>query len=282
MRTWTTPFCLAVFVGVAIEVVAQSATEPKTDANLPAPGMRGNADNVKYLDAKKDPSGNAIRLAKATGHVSNYDESKVGDYTLPDPLKMNDGRPVTSAEMWFKERRPEILKFYQTEIYGRIPENAPKVTWEVTETDDKAHDGTAIMKHLVGRIGDKPDAPKMNMKVYLPANATEPVPILLAINFDFGAGRRGPVPAARRRRDGECCATSGRSRKRRIKPAETLPPSPPVRPRQRRRDGWRSAPPRLGLCDAHLHRHSTRPCKFVVARRNRPDVERRANATRAR
>ena len=68
--------------------------------------------------------------------------------------------------MWFKERRPEILKFYQTEIYGRIPENAPKVTWEVTETDDKARDGTAIMKHLVGRIGDKPDAPKMNMKMY--------------------------------------------------------------------------------------------------------------------
>ena len=40
---------------------------------------------------------------------------------------------MTTAEKWIKERRPEILKFYETEIYGRIPENAPKVTWEVTE-----------------------------------------------------------------------------------------------------------------------------------------------------
>ena len=85
------------------------------------------------------------------------------------------------------------MKFYQTEIYGRIPENAPKVTWEVTETDDKARDGTAIMKRLVGRIGDKADAPKMNMTIFLPAKATEPVPMMLAISFGFGAGR-GPAP----------------------------------------------------------------------------------------
>ncbi len=192
MSTWIKAICIAIFMSAALEAIAQTAAEPKTDPNLPAPGSRGNADNVKYI-GRSDPQGNAVRLAKATGHVSNYDESKVGDYKLPDPLVMSDGRPVTSAEMWFKERRPEILKFYQTEIYGRIPENSPKVTWEVTETDDKAHDGTAIMKRLVGRIGDKPDAPKMNMTMFLPAKATEPVPMMLAISFGFGAGR-GPAP----------------------------------------------------------------------------------------
>ena len=64
-------------------------------------------------------------------------------YSLPDPLVMASGERVDSTAKWFKERRPEILKFYQTEIYGRIPANAPKVTWEVTETDGKARDGAA-------------------------------------------------------------------------------------------------------------------------------------------
>src|SRR5262245_2675487 len=98
----------------------------KDDPKLPAPGTRGNADNVPYI-GKSDPKGNPVRLARATGHVSNYTEEKIPAYTLPDPLVLANGQRVTSAQMWGK-RRPEILKFYQAEIYGRIPHHAPKVT----------------------------------------------------------------------------------------------------------------------------------------------------------
>lgn len=45
-----------------------------------------------------------------TGIPVNYTESKVGSYTLPDPLRMANGDPVTSSKMWFEKRRPEILK----------------------------------------------------------------------------------------------------------------------------------------------------------------------------
>jgi hypothetical protein len=162
------------------------------DPKLPPPGTTGNADNVQYLAAKKDPQGNPIRLAKATGHVSNYSEDKVKPYTLPDPLVMNDGRKVTTAEMWTKERAPEIRKFYETEIYGRIPAKAPKVTWTVTETDDKARDGTAVRRTVVGQIGDKSDGPKMTLTVTTPAKAEKPVPVLLSLTFAFPAGRGGP------------------------------------------------------------------------------------------
>ncbi len=160
------------------------------DATLPAPGTRGNPDNVPYI-GKKDEKGNPVRLAKASGHVSNYSEEKVRPYSLPDPLVLANGERVDSAEKWFRARRPEILKFYRDEIYGNIPENAPKVTWEVVESDPTARGGAAILKRVVGRMGDKPDGPKMSMTLHLPAKASGPVPVLLSITFGFPAGARG-------------------------------------------------------------------------------------------
>jgi hypothetical protein len=166
------------------------------DSSLPSPGTRGNADNVPYI-GKNDPKGNPVRLAKATGHVSNYSEERIPTYTLPDPLVTSSGERVASAEKWLRERRGEIRKAYQNEIYGRVPENAPKVVWRVTETDSTVRGGAAIMKRVVGTMGEKPDGPRMNLTVYLPAKATTPVPVLLNLTFAFGAGGRGgKAPAA--------------------------------------------------------------------------------------
>jgi hypothetical protein len=134
-------------------------------------------------------------LAKATGHVSNYSEEKVPKYTLPDPLVLANGERVTTAEAWKNKRRPEILKFYQTEIYGRIPDNAPKVTWEVAATDPQARNGAAVMRRVVGRLGEKPDGPKMTLTVYTPTKVDRPVPVLLSISF-FGAGNRAAKAVA--------------------------------------------------------------------------------------
>src|SRR4051794_17191907 len=76
-------------------------------------------DTQKKIDPKtlpkSDANGNPIRYANKTGHISNYDESKVKPYVLPELLKMANGEPVKDAEMWFKKRRPEILKLFQIE-----------------------------------------------------------------------------------------------------------------------------------------------------------------------
>src|SRR5262249_47972569 len=151
-------------------------------------------DNVPFI-GKRDPGNNPVRLAKATGHVSNYDEKKVPPIILPDALVLANGERVESAETWFQQRRPEILKLYQTEIYGRIPPNAPKVTWTVAETDPSAREGKAILKRVVGQMGEKPDGPKMTLTEYLPAGASGPVPMLLSISFNFARMGRGQAAA---------------------------------------------------------------------------------------
>jgi hypothetical protein len=181
------PLSIAGFL-VSIAVLVVSADPPK-------PGEKGNADNVPYI-GKSDPNGNPVRLAKATGHVSNYSEDKVPKYTLPDPLVLVNGERVTTPEVWVKKRRLEILKFYQTEIYGKIPENAPKVKWEVVETDPNARDGAAVMRRVVGRMSEKLAGPKMSLTVYTPVKADRPVPVLLSISFGFPTGKGPPNKAA--------------------------------------------------------------------------------------
>ena len=140
---------------------------------------------------RTDAHGNPLRRAP-TGHVSNYDEAKVGTYTLPDPLVLANGQPVRDAQTWFNVRRPELLKLYNTDIYGAVPAGAPKATYQVVETDTHALGGLAVHKRVLIQFGNTTNAPVVPVNLYLPANATGPVPVLLHMVF----AANPPVPAA--------------------------------------------------------------------------------------
>ena len=63
---------------------------------------------------------------------ANYDEALANPYpNIPDPLRLDDGQPVTSARMWWRERRPQLVAAFEQDVYGRIPADVPKVTWRV-------------------------------------------------------------------------------------------------------------------------------------------------------
>ena len=135
-----------------------------------------------------DEAGNTY-VRSNWGSWSNYDEAKANPYPLPDPLVLKNGQPVKDADTWWKQRRPEILNDFLTEIYGKIPENTPKVTWEVTRTDPNALGGTTIMKTLVGHIDNStyPAAsPSINITMYTPARAAGPVPLIMVVGGGFG------------------------------------------------------------------------------------------------
>jgi hypothetical protein len=128
-----------------------------------------------------DAAGN-LYVRSNWGNWSNYDETKANPYPLPDPLILKNGRPVRNAGTWRKQRRPEILNDFFTEIYGRIPGNTPKVTWEVTSNADGVLDGMASMKTVVGHVDNStyPAAsPSINITMYMPAGATRPVPFTM-------------------------------------------------------------------------------------------------------
>ena len=86
--------------------------------------------------------------AAAQQNEFNYDENKVPDYTLPDPLVLNDGSPVSDAETWRTRRRPEILQMFETHVYGKAPKNPGNVRSKVTSTDPQALGGKATRKEI--------------------------------------------------------------------------------------------------------------------------------------
>jgi hypothetical protein len=106
-------------------------------------------NNFYKKDGGKTVPGTDLYRWASSGHFSNYDEAETGNYTLPDPLVMTSGKIVKDADTWFKERRPEIVKIVENEVYGRVPDNAPKVVWEVTSN---VNDGKTIKKTIVGKL----------------------------------------------------------------------------------------------------------------------------------
>jgi hypothetical protein len=95
------------------------------------------------------PSGDA----NAPNHA-NYDESLANPCPqLPNVLTTNAGKKVTTADMWWKVRRPEIVEALEEEMYGKLPKNIPKVTWTVKVTDREfVNRIPVIAKMLVGHV----------------------------------------------------------------------------------------------------------------------------------
>src|SRR5580700_43648 len=49
-----------------------------------------------------------LNITTIPSHPDNNDESKADPYpNLPDPLLLKNGQKVTTAEMWWSQRRPE-------------------------------------------------------------------------------------------------------------------------------------------------------------------------------
>lgn len=118
-----------------------------------------------------------------SGIPVNYTEAKVGEYTLPDLLVTNEGEPVRNAAEWYNKRRPELLRIVAENQFGRAPGKPAAMQFDVFEKSGSAFDGKAIRRQVTIRIGEGAASRAVELLIYLPANATGPVPLLLNISF---------------------------------------------------------------------------------------------------
>ncbi len=194
MHPWFKPIVLACVSLVFSPPSALQAQSPCTPVTFTADQDHQNMmDQLGIKALRPGFSGNE----NAPNHA-NYDESKANPYpNVPDPLTMNDGQKVTTPEMWWKQRRPELVEMLSKSIYGRVPADVPKVTWTVTTVDHEMIGFTPVIaKDLIGEV-DNSGCPAISVKIHMtlvtPANATGPVPVLM----DVRPRRAFPIPTNR-------------------------------------------------------------------------------------
>ena len=122
--------------------------------------------------------------AEAQPKDANYDEAKVGDYTLPDPLKMENGEPVGDGKAWREKRRPELLRLFETHVYGRSPGKPETLIFKKTSEDKYALGGRATRREVSIYFKEDLSGPKLDLLLYIPNKAEKPVPAFLGLNFD--------------------------------------------------------------------------------------------------
>jgi hypothetical protein len=146
----------------------------------------------------------------------NYTDAQSGKYTLPDPLRMANGKPVRNSKDWQQKRRPEIVQLFEENQFGRTPPApaAGKLRYEVFDKGTPALNGKALRKQVTIFFGPNADGPKVDMAIYTPANAAKPVALLLNAAFSANSAtiddpglrpgevwsrehKRGPVPQGR-------------------------------------------------------------------------------------
>lgn len=132
----------------------------------------------------------------------NYDESKASPYPdYPDPLIGIDGRKVTAAVDWETWRRPEIVDAFDSEVFGRMPENIPTVNWEVvSENNEMEGQIPVIRKALIGNVDNSrynQISVAIEASLTLPAKAVTPSPVIIQLIFTSPPGypKRDPKPA---------------------------------------------------------------------------------------
>ncbi len=193
-------FYSILFAYIQVGAIAQPSSIDSTKYPKPVTftAKEDQENMMQQLGIKRlrpGPSGDE----KAPNHA-NYDEALANPCPqLPDALTTKSGKKVTTADMWWKERRPEIAADIENEIYGRLPKKIPNVKWTVAITDREFVARTPVIaKQIIGHV-DNSDYPLINvdikMMLVLPTNVKGPVPVLMMFGLPNFPSPAQPSPA---------------------------------------------------------------------------------------
>lgn len=183
---------------------AAAQERPSQSAQLEPKNWTAAEDHRQMMEQlgiralRPGPSGN-----EQDSNHANYEESKANPFPrLPDVLTLKNGRKVTTRQLW-TQRRAEIVEDFDREVFGRVPKNAPKVTWTVTATDTGTVAGRRVIgKQLSGHV-DNAAYPLISVDIpltlVLPADGKGAVPVMIMFrgeNLAQAVGRPAPPPPA--------------------------------------------------------------------------------------
>ncbi len=123
-----------------------------------------------------------LAQAQTPTYKYNFDEAKVANYALPDPLTLANGQPVKDVATWTAKRRPELMALFEDQVYGKTPAGHTDIRVTPPLVDLKALKGKAVRKQVTIYFSDRNDGPHMQVLLYLPPGNTR-VPVFVGLNF---------------------------------------------------------------------------------------------------
>lgn len=114
----------------------------------------------------------------------NYDESKVPALVLPDPFVSTKGKHIQSIEEWENIRRPEIFKLFEEQVYGKIPTDFDKISYQEVSESNNPYPKDAILKEIDITVSRNGNTHTMRLNVFIPKDKRGPFPIVLLINYE--------------------------------------------------------------------------------------------------
>ena len=130
----------------------------------------------------------------------NYDEARVPQYDLPDPLITAEGQPVATAEQWMNVRRPQILSLFASFIYGAVPVPPDPIeqTYRVDKEDKSFMNGKVTKLDVTIRFKNRKGTAETHVLVFLPNEAKQPVPAFMMLSFDNPRGGSFQLSSSRK------------------------------------------------------------------------------------
>ncbi|MDC2621171.1 acetylxylan esterase [Bacteroides ovatus] len=144
-------------------------------------GMYAQQKSARETGLRSKSTSELTELEQVIAKV-NYDESKVPVYTLPDVLTLTNGRKVTTKKEWVEKRRPELLRLFETQIYGKAPARSKDLHFRLLDEDREALGGLATRKEVAVYL-TKDEKHYLTVLMYLPNRRKGAVPMFFGINF---------------------------------------------------------------------------------------------------
>ena len=162
--------CKRFLVLLAISSVVSFSAEDSCLGGIDDDGWKASPELVTKLSQRRSET--------------NYEEQKVPEYVLPDPLLMSDSTKITNIQGWKTRRRPEVLEMFRTQVYGCAPINQPEgITFKVFDHERRALGGLATRKQVAVNFTGRQDGPGMDILIYLPNDKKKPIPTFVILNF---------------------------------------------------------------------------------------------------
>jgi len=139
-------------------------------------------DGSRAADAPWTARPGIVKKFAARRGAFNYDESKIPDYVLPNPLIAVDGTPVTSADRWKTARRQELMNLFRGTVYGRRPQVKFTVRFEKTAEVANVLAGMATGRSMRAVIEIADRTFSFPFVVFVPNRVQGQVPAVVHIN----------------------------------------------------------------------------------------------------